>query len=249
MLRLTVLGSGDAFNAGGALHSAYQLEHAEGTILLECGPSVLAGIKRAGLASDRIDGVVISHLHGDHFAGLPFLFLEYRFEVSRKRSLVIAGPPTTEERFRAVYCDMFQESVFRETGFDVEYIEANPDVSFRIAGFEVTPFLVPHSAKPFSLGYRIESPEGVLVFSGDSAWTDAFVDQARGADVFLCECCSIRPESDIHVSYEEILANKDRLECGRLLLTHLGSDVLESDAIEVERVHDGMVIEFGKSRD
>ena len=87
MLRLTVLGSSDAFNAGGALHSAYLLEHDEGTLLIECGPSVLAGMKRAGVPTDAPDAVLISHLHGDHFAGLPFLFLEYLFENPRGRPL------------------------------------------------------------------------------------------------------------------------------------------------------------------
>ena len=183
MLRLTVLGSGDAFNAGGALHSAYQLEHEGGTLLLECGPSILAGLKREGISTDAPDGVLISHLHGDHFAGLPFLFLEYLFENPRSRPLTIAGPPTTKDRFREVYAAMYQESVFHEVGFEVTHIDANPAERFQIAGFEVRPFLVPHTAKPFSLDYRIESPEGVLVFSGDSAWTDDFITQTQGADL------------------------------------------------------------------
>jgi ribonuclease BN (tRNA processing enzyme) len=249
VLRLTVLGSGDAFNAGGALHSAYQLEHEGGTLLIECGPSILAGMKREGISTDAPDGVLISHLHGDHFAGLPFLFLEYVFENPRSRPLLIAGPPTTKDRFHDVYAAMYQETVFRDVGFEVTHIDANPGERFEIAGFEIEPFLVPHPAKPFSLGYRIESPEGVLVFSGDSAWTDDFVAQTQGADVFLCECCSMRQGSDMHVSYEEILAHKDKLGCRRLLLTHLGSDVVGCEDLEIEMVHDGLVVEFGNESD
>lgn len=242
-MRLHVLGSGDAFNSAGALHSSYFLEHAAGKMLVECGPSVLAGLKRANIPSDAPDAVLISHLHGDHFGGLPFLLLEYLFCNPRSRPLVIAGPPTTAQRVWSLYGELYREPHCRELHFDVDWIVAEPGASFRLAGFDVHAFEVPHMTDPVSLGYRIESPEGVMVFSGDSAWTDAFVEQTRGADLFLCECCSLRPETSLHTSYEDILANRSRLGCSRLLLTHLGADMREASSIEIERAHDGLTVD------
>ena len=244
MLRLSVLGSGDAFNAGGALHSCYVLEHTGGKMLLECGPSVLAGMKQHGHVTDSPDAVLISHLHGDHFGGIPFLLLEYLFSNPRTRPLVIAGPPTVEQRVKALYAELYREAHCREVRFALEWVELTPGAKRRLAGFDVTAFQVPHSAEPISLGYRIESPEGVVVFSGDSAWTDEFVTQTRDSDLFLCECCSMTPETPVHTSYAEILANRPRLGCRRLVLTHLGADVRAAGGLDVERARDGAVIEI-----
>jgi ribonuclease BN (tRNA processing enzyme) len=244
MLRLHILGSGDAFNSAGALHSCYLLEHTAGKLLLECGPSVLAGFKRAGIPTDAPDALLISHLHGDHFGGVPFLLLEYLFSNPRSRPLVIAGPPTTAQRVWSLYAELYREAHCREVRFDVDWVVAEPGSTFRVAGFEVRAFEVPHSKDPVSLGYRLESPEGVCVFSGDSAWTEEFIEQTRDSDLFLCECCSVKPETDLHTSYEDILANRARLGCERLILTHLGADMRADSSIDVERAQDGMVVDI-----
>jgi len=87
MVRLTVLGSGDAFGAGGRGFSAYLVEAPGATFLVDCGPTVLQGLKRAGCPPERIDFVLLSHLHGDHFGGVPFLFMQYTYEAPRTRPL------------------------------------------------------------------------------------------------------------------------------------------------------------------
>src|SRR5690242_19473252 len=92
VVKVTVLGCGDAFGAGGRLHSAYLVQTPESTFLVDCGPTILQALKRLRLDPGCIDFVVLSHLHGDHFAGLPFLFMEYRYEAPRTRPLAVYGP-------------------------------------------------------------------------------------------------------------------------------------------------------------
>jgi ribonuclease BN (tRNA processing enzyme) len=244
--RLTVLGSGDAFNAGGALHSAYLLEGPETNLLLECGPSVLAGLKRSSLDTSKIDAVLISHLHGDHFGGIPFLFLEYVFANPRTRPLIIAGPPGLEDRVRTVYETMYSEKIFHKIRFEIRYVEVAPEEEHEIAGFQAGSFEVPHTAEPYSLGYSITAADGQsLVFSGDSAWTEDFITKSRGADLFLCECCWIKPAAPIHTSYEEIIAHAHRFECRRILLTHLGEEVRAHSDLQLEVAYDGLTVELG----
>ena len=243
MLRVHVLGSGDAFNGGGALHSCYLVEHDTGTILLECGPSVLAAMKREHVPTDVPDAVLISHLHGDHFGGIPFLFLEYAYMNPRSRPLVIAGPPTTASRVKALTEALYADvRGCRHIEFPLEYLEVRPGQRFELAGMNVEAFQVPHSAEPFCLGYRIVGGGGTLLFSGDSAWTDAFAERSRDTDVFLCECCSVDPVSHLHTCYRDIVAHRGELACKRLVLTHLGADVRTSDAIDAELAVDGMVL-------
>lgn len=244
-MKLTVLGSGDAFCSGGALHSCNLLEHGAGKLMLECGPGVLAGMKRMGIPTDAPDVLLISHLHGDHFGGIPFLFLEYLFENPRQRPLTLLGPPTLLDRSFAVYAALYRELQSFELPFEIRVEELYPGSRTRAAGFEIEAFQVTHNAEPFSLGYRIASPDGTMLFSGDSAWNEEFVPRSQGVDLFLCECCTMEPSVPMHTSYAELLANRERLGCRRLLLTHLGADVRAAEEFQFERVGDGMVFEIG----
>ena len=213
--------------------------------MLECGPSVLAGLKRCGLPSDLPDAVLLSHLHGDHFGGLPFLFMEYLFENPRSRPITIAGPRGTEERVAALYKALYSETQCRVLGFSVNYVVVEPGDRLTLAGFEVEAFEVPHSAMPYSLGYRIVRDGEAILFSGDSAWTDEFIERSRGTRLFLCECCTMERVMDIHTAYADIVEHREALHCERLLLTHLGGDVRAADDLDADRAYDGMVVEIG----
>jgi len=61
-------------------------------VLIDCGTSSLIGMKRHGMDPGEVGVVLLSHLHGDHFGGLPFLILDAQFS-RRARPLLIAGPP------------------------------------------------------------------------------------------------------------------------------------------------------------
>ncbi len=212
--------------------------------MLESGSSVLAGMKRNGIATDLPDAVLVSHFHGDHFGGIPYLYLEYTFVNNRDRPLTVAGPPGIEQRVCGLYSSLYGAIQCRDLPFELHYVEIEPGQSVELAGFRCEAFQVPHNAEPFSLGYRIESGQSSLLFSGDSAWTDEFVERSRGTGLFLCECCSMDPLIPLHSSYREILSRRSQLGCKRLLLTHLGEDVRAASGLEIERAYDGMVIEI-----
>ena len=86
-MRLHVIGCGDAFGSGGRAQACFLLESGSYRLLLDCGPSGPTELKRRGIAPASLDAVLISHFHGDHFGGLPFLFLEGRYLEPRARPL------------------------------------------------------------------------------------------------------------------------------------------------------------------
>src|SRR5262245_55139640 len=112
-MTLTCLGTSDAFGSVGRHCAGYLVDTAAGRLLVDAGPSVLTALKSLGETTDTIDGIVLSHLHGDHFGGVPFLLLGYAYDLPRQRPLVIVGPPGTEPRvfelFRALYADAGRE--------------------------------------------------------------------------------------------------------------------------------------------
>src|SRR5262245_38603902 len=120
---LTVLGSSDAFCSGAHPNAAYLFRSARSTFLVDCGPTTLLAMKQYHIDTTSIDFVVVSHMHGDHFAGLPFLLLEYMYENPRERPFVIAGPEGIEERvwtlFRTLYSDVHSKALPFELRFEV----------------------------------------------------------------------------------------------------------------------------------
>lgn len=244
-MRLTVLGSGDAFGSGGRFHSAYLVEAPGATFLLDCGPSILQALKRAQMCPERLDFVLLTHLHGDHFAGVPFLFMDYRYESCRTRPFTVFGPPDVERRVKKLFSALYEKTANEPSPFPIEYRELAADTVTEIAGVRVTPLRVPHVAELVSFAYRIEVGGKTLVYSGDTGWTDDLVAHARGADLFVCECSTFETKLDIHVSYPEIARCASALGCKRLLLTHLGSEPLARlDEITLEVARDGMTIEL-----
>src|SRR5215831_7867066 len=103
---VTILGSADAFCSAAHLNAAYLFESARSTFLVDCGPTILVAMKQRAIDTTSLDFVVVSHLHGDHFAGLPFLLLEYTYENPRQRPFVIVGPPGIEDRVWTLYRTM-----------------------------------------------------------------------------------------------------------------------------------------------
>lgn len=95
-MRLLVLGCGDAFGSGGRLNTCFFSDVGVG-ILLDSGASALSAMKRHGLEGNRVDVIVLTHLHGDHFAGIPFLVRETQIAAARTKPLTIIGPPATSD--------------------------------------------------------------------------------------------------------------------------------------------------------
>ena len=110
-MRLQFLGSGDAFGSGGRFNTCFHLERqAHGNVLIDCGASSMVAIRKWGVEPNAVSTVLVSHLHGDHFAGLPFFLLDAQLVSRRTAPLLLAGPPGFEERLMIVMEAMFAGS-------------------------------------------------------------------------------------------------------------------------------------------
>src|SRR5215213_4062277 len=109
-MRLQVLGCGDAFGSGGRFNTCFQVSSDQTSFLLDCGASSLIAMRRFGVDPNSIQTILTSHLHGDHFGGLPFLLLDAHFVSYRRDPLTIAGPPTLTARLHVLREIMFPGS-------------------------------------------------------------------------------------------------------------------------------------------
>jgi ribonuclease BN (tRNA processing enzyme) len=201
-------------------------------------------MKRAAVDPLRLDAIFLSHLHGDHFGGIPFFFIEYIYQRPRNRPLHIAGPVGTEERVCELFRLMYGAAGVKELP-PVKFHVLEAEMRALIAGIEIFSFRVPHQVSDISLALKAGYDGKQILFSGDSAWTERFIDEARGVDMFLCECSHYDRGGGNHIRYLTLQENLARLECKRLVLTHLGDDMLaRRNELAAVCADDGMVIEI-----
>ncbi|MGN6461176.1 MAG: MBL fold metallo-hydrolase, partial [Pseudolabrys sp.] len=65
-MQITIIGSGDAFGSGGRANTCFHLRTAKSVLLIDCGASALPRLKHYDIDLNAIDGIILSHLHGDH---------------------------------------------------------------------------------------------------------------------------------------------------------------------------------------
>ena len=243
-VKVTCLGTGDAFSSGGRLNAAYLVEAPDARVLMEAGPAVLAGLKRAGLNPVELDLVLISHLHGDHFAGLPFLMLDYLWQGAPRKRVIVAGPRGLRERAERLMSTMYPRLDLGGLDRMLRFAELEPERQVRLQGVELRTMRVPHTRRDVSLALRLTVAGRSIVFSGDSRWTDRLAAFSAGADLFLCECSYYGSgHGDSHLDYETIVRHRAGFDVGRLVLTHLGREVLpRASRLKLETARDGMII-------
>jgi ribonuclease BN (tRNA processing enzyme) len=248
-MRLSIVGSGDAFGSGGRTNTCFWLETAKGTVVVDFGASAPPALKARKLDPNAIDAIVLSHLHGDHFGGLPFLMLDYQFLARRERPLLIAGPPGTRARLDAAMEVFFPKSSGTKWRFPWDVQEIAVGIASEVLGHSVLTAQVIHMSGAPSTALRLSDGKTTFAYSGDTEWTDALLPIAAGADLFLCECYAYAGSKITgHMSWEILQSKLPALGAQRVMLTHMNPSMLERlDEIAEPGVllaEDGLTLEF-----
>jgi len=234
------LGCGDAFGSGGRLQTCTYVNAGAVQFFLDCGASSMSAAKRWGINPNSVNAILLTHLHGDHFGGLPFFILDAQLASKRTQPLSVAGPTGTEARIRSTQEVLFPGSSQVQQRYSIDYFEWIDGRRTQVAGLMVTPYQVVHAsgAPPYAL--RIECEGKVIAYSGDTEWTDALISVAHGADLFICEAYCFDKQMKYHLDYRTLIAHRDALGCKRLMLTHMNDDLLgRLEDVEVEYAEDG----------
>jgi ribonuclease BN (tRNA processing enzyme) len=240
-----LLGTGDAFGTGGRLQTCFLLSHEGGRILVDCGASALIAMRRHAVEPNDVDLVVLSHLHGDHYGGLPFLLLDAQYASRRTQPLTVVGPPGTPERLEALLEATFPGSSATRWNFGLEVLEVEPGGRRDVGPVAVRAWEVSHPSGAPTLALRVEVEGRALAFSGDTEWVPALAEVARGADLLLIECYRFEPGVPYHLSHGDLVAHEGELEARRVVLTHLGAEAFERrEEMAFEVAEDGMEIEL-----
>jgi len=224
-VKLTVIGSGDAFGTGGRFNTCFMVEAAH-TILLDCGASTPVALRAQRIDPNVLDGVILSHLHGDHFGGLPFLLLDAHLPSRRERPLVIAGPPGTRARLDAALEVFFPGSSAMKWRFPLDVVEIAPGEPAELLGLTIRSAEVIHRSGAPSTAVRLSDGESVLAYSGDTEWTDALLPIGQGADLFIVECYEHARLTTGHMTWSVLKERLADFHARRVMITHMSASML-----------------------
>lgn len=218
-MRITALGSADAFFSAGRGHTCWLIEDEQGACAVDFGATALQSLKKLNFDPDRLQAVHFTHLHGDHIGGWPFLLVDAVYRSKREQPLIASGPPGTRDRLHALWAACYRRAAEKPLPFALTVREIQPGHTALLAGREVRAFAAQHMTPPdVALSLRI----GDVAFTGDTgAIPDGLCDGAR---LVCAECTYLSQESDRHLSWERL----KRMKLPRLMLGHAGADVREA---------------------
>src|SRR3984957_5259283 len=128
----------------------------------------------------------------------------------------------------------------------LNFVVLEPGSSTRLGKFKVSAIRSPHTKPDISLSLRVDGGGKSIVFSGDSGWNDELVAFSEEAVQFPCERTYFESVNlNFHLNFPLLAANLDKFKVRRMVLTHLGREVLSrEDEIALEMGYDGMKIKI-----
>ena len=244
-MRVRFAGCGDAFGSGGRWQTCIHLTGEDQVLLVDCGATSLVAMKAQGLDPNAVSAVVVTHLHGDHFGGLPFLILDGQFS-RRSAPLLVTGPPGTRTRLAEAMETLFPGSSRAQRRFPVQVTELAPGgTPAELGAATVRGWQVEHAcgAPPLAVSVRLDGV--TFAYSGDTQWTPALAEAARDADLFAVEAYTFDRPVRYHLDYQTLRGHLGELQAERIVLTHMSARMLSrlADA-ELPAAYDGMAIDL-----
>jgi len=255
-----------------------------GLYVIDAGDGAARRIARAGINVRDIGTIFLTHHHDDHTAGLGTL-MSVAWDNQRTQPINVYGPPSTEDLVKAAvqYFSISAEIRMADGGrsaplsqvffgHDVRPGTVYQDANVKVTAAETThfEFHTEAAAKYKSYAYRFETPDRVVVFTGDTGPNDALINLAKDADLLVSEANSVqarmqgliksgqwqamtpaeqagikRQMTQGHLSTDDVGKMAERARVKTVVLTHLTAkpdDDYTSWANEVKKYFSGQVL-------
>jgi ribonuclease BN (tRNA processing enzyme) len=237
------VGSGDSFGSGGRFQTCILVEGPGSRLAIDFGASSLIALAQQGIEHNLIDVVLLTHLHGDHCGGVPFMLLDAMLAARRTRPLTIAGPRDSERRLGELREALFPGSRVMTPTFPLSWVELEPARPQSLLDFVVTTYPARHTQETNPTAVRVQVGGKTIAYTGDTEWTSDVAAAARGADLFIAECYFYDKPVKWHLNYRDVVAHQAEVGARRLILTHMSREMLaHAEHVPEECAHDGLVV-------
>ena len=237
------VGSGDSFGSGGRFQTCILVDGPGARFAIDFGTSSLIALAQQGIEHNSIDVVLLTHLHGDHCGGVPFLLMDAMLSAKRNRPLTIAGPRDVQRRMGDIQEALFPGSHVMQPKFPLTWIELEPGRPQSVAGLTVTPQPARHTQETNPTALRVEVAGKVVAYTGDTEWTDDVAKIALNADLLIAESYFYEKPIKWHLNYPGIREHVGKCGARRVILTHMSKEMLaQAGKVPEECASDGLVV-------
>lgn len=233
------IGTGDAFGSGGRLQTCILVDAPGIRFAIDFGATSLVGLRQQNIDPNSINAILLTHLHGDHCGGIPFLLLDAMLGSKRTSPLAILGPRNTKTHLQDVQAAMFPGSDVMEPKFALDYTEIEPDETVSMLGLEVSAVEARHTRQTNPLALRVEVGGKSVAYTGDGELTEPLCALVAGADLLIAESYFYSKPVKWHLNYPDLA----KLSAKQTVLTHMHSDMLaHADDVPEQCAYDGFVV-------
>lgn len=218
--RVTVVGSGTSAPQPETPASGILVETASTALLVDCGQGVIRGLMAVRDPRD-LDAIVVGHLHADHYIDLVSLRYLLPWDGFTGRKIPVLLPPGGRQKMADLAAAISERVGFFDHTFEI--IEYDPASAVVVGDLALS--FVPGRHYVPAWGCVIEDRAGRrVVISGDTGPTQALVDAAAGADLFIVEATLLSATDDDpargHLTVDEAVDMGARARAQRTVLVH-----------------------------
>ncbi len=194
-------------------------------LLIDMGNGIIKKLKLTNHKLDNIENCFITHLHGDHFADIPFLMLD-RFFHKTENPIHIYGPKGIEETVKQLFDILFPGDYERVNEIaNVKFIELESKQQIEIEKKMIVNILeVEHGKCNPAYGFIIEKDNQKLGFSGDSTYCETISEIVKKSDVSILDMSAVDSNKN-HMGLEDIIKITENYPNKKIATTHMQEGV------------------------
>ena len=238
MFEVVFLGVGEAFDEklpNTSILVRYEDNNTQASVLLDCGFTAVPQFWKEEPDADSLDGVWISHFHGDHFFGLPALLVRF-IEEGRKKVLTIMGQKGIDQLPKKVL-DLAYPHFYKKITFPLRFLEIEPHKDVEAFGLRFRTAENAHSER--DLAVRIEGGGKSIYYSGDGKPTPEGVSMAKGSQLIIQESFEMEKEFHGHGTVRDSINMARNCGASHLALVHVKRQV-RADVISKVKTIQGL---------
>ncbi|MBE9592963.1 MAG: ribonuclease Z [Proteobacteria bacterium] len=234
MIEVIFLGVGEAFDEK-LPNTSILIRYRDGTppvtLLLDCGFSAPSQFWKEEPDADILDGIWISHFHGDHCLGVPALLVRF-WEEGRKKALTLLGQKGIDA-FTRTSLDLAYPGIYERLGFPLKFLEVEPEKYVTIFGLVFQAAVNSHSQRDLAL--RIDAQEKSIYYSGDGKATPESMALAKGSQLIIHEAFSLEAEIPGHGTVTGSIKMAKECRASNLALVHIQRKVRSQVIDEMQK--------------
>ncbi|MGM0597196.1 MAG: MBL fold metallo-hydrolase [Myxococcota bacterium] len=223
-MKIYFLGTGNASNLSAKGHQSILCQTRDSQFFVDFGPTALLNSFRFNLNINKVSHLFLTHFHGDHSGGIPYLLLYHRDILQRKLPFYFYGPAGIENYLRNLI-----EANYPGTDFPFELIfeEIVPEQEKPFLNNKLRIKAISVDHRPESLGFRFNYRGKTLAISGDTRFGPFMYELAKDTELFVSECSLFENIAEkAHISPEIVKSKFSSLQTRKIALIHSDSAII-----------------------